>query len=121
LEWSLPSPPPAYNFARRPHVASLDVFHAWKGLGRADYEDGYDDISLPRNSMLGAVIGGAAFCLGFAMTWHIWWLAVAGAIAITAAIVSRSFVEDTETIVPGDSARSSDLRFAMDQRWRVSV
>jgi cytochrome c oxidase subunit 1 len=30
LEWSLPSPPPAYNFAVAPVVRSRDAFWAWK-------------------------------------------------------------------------------------------
>src|SRR5215211_8458768 len=30
LEWSLPSPPPAYNFAVSPVVRSRDAFWAWK-------------------------------------------------------------------------------------------
>jgi cytochrome c oxidase subunit 1 len=35
LEWSLPSPPPAYNFAVAPVVRSRDAFWAWKRRAQA--------------------------------------------------------------------------------------
>ena len=39
-------------------------------------EPAYHDIELPRNSATGFVCAFLATFLGFAMIWHIWWLAI---------------------------------------------
>ena len=37
----------------------------------------YDDIYMPRSTGAGAILGALAFLFGFAMVWHIWWMAIA--------------------------------------------
>ena len=97
LEWLTASPPAPYNFAVLPEVHDIDAFHDMKRRGVAYRRPAhYADIFLPRNTPIGAIIGGLAFVLGFAMVWHIWWLAIGAGLAILIALAARSFDDDTE-------------------------
>jgi cytochrome o ubiquinol oxidase subunit I len=103
LEWSIPSPAPAYNFAIAPVVHSLDAFWEEKQLTK-DTPQGrevpkhqpYEDIYLPKNSGAGIAIGFCAFLMGFGIVWHIWWLAIIALIAGAVVLVMRTFTEDDE-------------------------
>jgi cytochrome o ubiquinol oxidase subunit 1 len=77
LEWSTASPPPAYNFARTPPVDSLDAFWIMKQRGASPPER-YLPIEMPRNSANGFLMAFVAAVSGFALIWHIWWLAILG-------------------------------------------
>jgi cytochrome o ubiquinol oxidase subunit 1 len=59
-------------------------------------EPAYEDIKMPKNTSVGLFIAGFAFAFGFAMIWHIWWLALCGVVAIIASVIIRSFNEDIE-------------------------
>jgi len=97
LEWMTSSPPPAYNFATIPAVTERDMFHAVKTSGKPiEQAAGATDIELPRNSMIGVILGGASFCIGFGMIWFMWWLALIGLAVTVGTIVLRSFAENTE-------------------------
>jgi cytochrome o ubiquinol oxidase subunit 1 len=114
LEWLTSSPPAVYNFALLPEVTGLDAFHEMKQR-RAAFQRPvrYEDIILPRNTGLGAIIGGLAFLLGFAMVWHIWWLAAATLLAILASIIVRSFDDDTEyRLSAGEVEKIESRRYA---------
>jgi cytochrome o ubiquinol oxidase subunit 1 len=81
LEWSTASPPPPWNFARLPIVTGEDAFWALKSNAlHADSTPGaeFQGISVPRHTSLGFFSGFLAVVLGFALIWHIWWLAVVG-------------------------------------------
>ncbi len=80
LEWSVPSPAPAYNFAKLPEVDSTDAFWEMKRHGET-LEDELPTIAaihLPRNSANGVITAFFSFIFGFAMIWHIWWMAILG-------------------------------------------
>ncbi|AEF99704.1 cytochrome o ubiquinol oxidase subunit I [Methylomonas methanica] len=97
LEWAIASPPPVYNFAVIPEVNSIDAFWRIKPENIATKQAiQYQDIDLPRNSSVGIVFGACAFVFGFAMVWHIGWLAVAAGLAMLSAIILRSFDDATE-------------------------
>lgn len=105
LEWSTASPAPVYNFAVIPAADQRDAFWASKQAdpsisGTAAPKPNYKPIQLPRNSGLGLVIGAAAGIAGFALIWHIWWLALIGLAAIVITIATRTSQEDTEYIIP---------------------
>jgi cytochrome o ubiquinol oxidase subunit 1 len=88
LEWSIASPPPAYNFALLPKVDSLDAFWVMKQRAAANPPESYPAIEVPRNSANGFLTAFFAVVSGFALIWHIWWLAIlglAGAAVILAA------------------------------------
>src|SRR5579875_667677 len=113
LEWSLPSPPPFYNFARIPVVRDRDAFADMKQRGAAYRRPArYHDIHMPKNTAAGFLIGVFAFLFGFAMVWHIWWLAASGAFAILALVVARATREDTDYTVPAaEVERIETLRY----------
>ena len=75
LEWSTSSPPPAYNFAFTPVVHDLDAWHDMKKRGYVRPTEGFIPIHMPKNTWAGIVLSGISVVLGFAMVWHIWWLA----------------------------------------------
>src|SRR5258707_8718738 len=76
LEWSTSSPPPAYNFAVLPRVESLDAFWAMKQRGPRVPGERYQSIEVPMNSANGFVTAFFAVVTGFALIWHIGWLAI---------------------------------------------
>ena len=92
LEWSTASPPAPYNFALLPQITGrathLNAKRAGPAKGPAP---AYRAIALPRNTSAGVIIGALAFAFGFAMVWHIWWLAALAASAIIAVVVFRVF------------------------------
>ncbi|HVB68892.1 MAG TPA: cytochrome o ubiquinol oxidase subunit I [Acetobacteraceae bacterium] len=113
LEWSIASPPPVYNFARIPVVYDRDAFIDMKQTGTAYVRpDEYFDIHMPRNTGVGFIMGLCAFVFGFAMIWHIWWMAIAGALAIGACIIARAWAEDVDYDIPAaEVARTEAARF----------
>jgi cytochrome o ubiquinol oxidase subunit I len=118
LEWLTASPPPAYNFAVLPEVRDIDAFLDMKRRGDPYRRpDRYEDILLPKNTCIGAVIGGVGFVLGFAVIWHIWWLTALSALAILGAILVRSWDDETEYCLTADEvARIESARYeALDR------
>lgn len=106
LEWATPSPPPEYNFAVVPTVGGRDTFMARKLDGTAyDSPKRYEDITMPRNSMMGAVVAVAGAGGGFGLVWHIWWMAAGGLLLAMAAVIGRSFVRNTERVIPAEQVR----------------
>lgn len=96
LEWAIASPAPFYNFAHEPRVDSLDSF--WeskqKGLNIASSSNtkklSYEDIHMPRNTSISFFIGLFSLSFGFAMVWHVWWLALVGLSGIFISVILRS-------------------------------
>ncbi|HKK06703.1 MAG TPA: cytochrome o ubiquinol oxidase subunit I [Gammaproteobacteria bacterium] len=101
LEWAIASPAPFYNFAHIPQVQDLDALTDMKER-QVVYKrpEKYEDIHMPKNTGVGFIMGVFAFLFGFAMIWHIWWLAIAGALAITGSIIARATTEDVDYYVP---------------------
>jgi cytochrome o ubiquinol oxidase subunit 1 len=104
LEWSTTSPPPAFNFAVLPRVESRDAY--WIAKQRAIETDSlgpepvYKDIELPRNSPTGFVCAFFATFFGFAMIWHIWWLAILSFIGAFATFVAFAWRDRDEYRIP---------------------
>lgn len=106
LEWSVSAPPPEYNFAVVPEVHDRDAFTWMKQHGTAySAPRHYQDIHLPKNSMVAPVICALAAAMGFALTWHIWWLVITSFIGIWAAVIARSFSRDTEKTIPASQVQ----------------
>jgi cytochrome o ubiquinol oxidase subunit 1 len=95
-----------------PTVTDRDAF--WEQKQRTAVSSNtttYSDIELPKNSSLGIYIGGFALVLGFAIIWHIWWLAVLGLIGIIITVVYRSLDTETEIVIPAaEIAHTEKLR-----------
>jgi len=91
LEWATSSPPAAYNFAVIPQVSGIDAFLEMKNerdAGAIGTE--YQPIHMPQNTGSGMLLGALAFSTGFAVVWHIWWLAILGLLGVVIAILWRS-------------------------------
>ncbi|MGI9400489.1 MAG: hypothetical protein ACR2O0_04475, partial [Rhizobiaceae bacterium] len=71
-------------------------------------ESEYAPVAVPENSMLGVYLGATAFAFGFAMVWQIWWLAIVCGIAIIAGLAARSFVMDSEILIPANEVALAD-------------
>lgn len=94
LEWSIPSPPPIYNFAITPVVDQIDPLWAIK-MGHAPKpKKKYEDIYLPKNTPMGVSIGVLSLVFGFAIVWMILWLAIISLIAIFVCLVFRFSQKD---------------------------
>lgn len=91
LEWSTSSPPPSFNFARLPHVGGEEAYWTMKQrrieMQDSGEEPAYEPIEMPKNSPTGFVAAFFATLVGFALIWHIWWLAIIGLIGAYATFV----------------------------------
>ncbi|NNM54924.1 MAG: cytochrome o ubiquinol oxidase subunit I [Spirochaetales bacterium] len=113
LEWSIPSPPPVYNFAVIPTVEGRDSFWTEKEKGTAyKRPEKYSDIHVPKNVPYGVWIGIAAFFFGFAMIWYMWWLAILGLIgAITTVIIAANNDENEYVISAEEVKKIEDAHY----------
>lgn len=102
LEWSIPSPPPPYNFAHIPQVRDRDDFWSIKNdpSHPARERKPYADIPMPRNSGMGFLIASAAFVMGFALVWHMGWLALLSVAAMVVLTMVRSADPDKDMVIP---------------------
>ena len=65
LEWATSSPPPPYNFAVLPEVRDREALLDMKERGVAYQRPAaYEDIHMPKNTLVGVVIGAFAFVAG---------------------------------------------------------
>jgi cytochrome o ubiquinol oxidase subunit 1 len=96
LEWSTISPAPFYNFAVIPQVEGRDAFWAMKHAKTKPQKVEYTDIYVPKNSPMGLIIASFAFLFGFAMIWHIGWLAIIGLLGVIVSVVVRTSDDDSE-------------------------
>jgi cytochrome o ubiquinol oxidase subunit 1 len=102
LEWSTASPPPSFNFAALPTVEGRDAYWDLKLRARAAHrlisvEPHYKAIKIPRNSATGFVTAFFSVAIGFAMIWHIWWLAALGIVGAYATFVVFAWRDVPET------------------------
>ncbi|EGD00932.1 cytochrome o ubiquinol oxidase subunit I [Burkholderia sp. TJI49] len=106
LEWATTSPPADYNFAVIPQVRTLDAYADMKARGHGRPNPAtFRDIHMPSNTCAGLVIGVFSLVLGFAMVWHIWWLAIAGLVGIVATLVVYSSRDNDGYYIPASTVR----------------
>ncbi|UXN62290.1 cytochrome o ubiquinol oxidase subunit I [Phyllobacterium zundukense] len=111
LEWSTPSPPPAWNYSVLPSVNGLDAYWEAKKSPKSHRQDGPDPetITVPRNSPIGFVLAFFAVMTGFALIWHIWWMAIAGLIGALMTILAHAWrvADEVEYIVESEVSRGA--------------
>jgi cytochrome o ubiquinol oxidase subunit 1 len=115
LEWMTASPPPVFNFAVMPDVTGEEAYWGIKqrALARAQLVPlpNYTAIEMPINSATGFVTAFFAVVTGFALIWHIWWLAAVGVAGAIATFVVFAWRDHDEYEVPVDEvARIDGLR-----------
>jgi cytochrome o ubiquinol oxidase subunit I len=113
LEWSTASPPPRYNFAVMPAVESRDAFAHMKANGTPDkiVPEHFEPIELPGNSPNGFVTAFFAVITGFALIWHVWWMALLGiACALVTLLVFGWFERVNVEISAEELARDARAR-----------
>lgn len=103
LEWSTSSPPPFYNFAKVPVIKDLDAFWDAKEKGTAYKRPAtYSPIHMPRNTGAGVIISLFSLVMGFALIWHIWWMAAVGFVGCVVAYIAHTFNNNVDYYVPVD-------------------
>jgi cytochrome o ubiquinol oxidase subunit 1 len=103
LEWSTSSPPPFYNFATLPEVSDIDAFTDAKRAGTAyKAPKKYSAIHMPNNTASGMGIAGFLTVFGFAMIWHIWWLAAVGLAGAVIYFIVHAARDDQGYMVPAE-------------------
>ncbi|PIC00055.1 cytochrome o ubiquinol oxidase subunit I [Caulobacter sp. X] len=111
LEWSTSSPPPAYNFAFTPVVHELDAWWDMKARGYQRPTSGFIPIHMPANTGAGVVLAGISVVLGFALIWHIWWLAAVSFVALIASAIAHTFNFKRDYYIPAEEVvRVEDAR-----------
>src|ERR1700709_2831456 len=105
LEWATASPPPAWNFAVLPRVTGLDALWNKKQRERTQQaqslnERKFEPVEMPKNSATGFIIAFFAVVTGFALIWHIWWMAGVGAIGIFLTMLAFAFRDEEEVEIP---------------------
>jgi len=110
LEWSTSSPPPYYNFAVTPRVHELDAFAQMKREGFVRPTTGFTPIHMPRNTATGIVMAGLLTVMGFALIWHIWWLAAAGFAATLFYGIGHTYNYNRDYDIPADEVQEIENR-----------
>jgi cytochrome o ubiquinol oxidase subunit I len=114
LEWSIPSPPPIYNFAIIPTVDQLDPLWAIKRGQAPKPRNDYEDIYLPKNTPMGLIIGMISLFFGFAMVWHIYWLAIVSLIGNIICLIIRLSGEEEHELIT--AAQVKEMESALVRR-----
>ena len=112
LEWATPSPPPAFNFAVLPRIENGDAYWSLKqrAIQRAALSDEptYTEIEMPRNSPTGFICAFFATFMGFALIWHIWWLAALAGVGAYATFVVFAWRDQDEYVIPAAEVAKID-------------
>jgi cytochrome o ubiquinol oxidase subunit 1 len=106
LEWSTASPPPVFNFAVLPQVQGTEAYWRTKAQARDQQQlaqaPDYCAIEMPRNSPTGVVCAFFATIVGFALIWHIWWLAIVGLVGAYATFVVFAWRDIADEEIPAE-------------------
>jgi cytochrome o ubiquinol oxidase subunit 1 len=112
LEWATPSPAPFFNFAVMPNVEGEEAYWGIKQKAiesqRMGPEPEYQPIEMPVNSGVGFFTAFFATMVGFAMIWHIWWMAGVALVGAYAAFVVLAWRDVHEFEVPAEIVAQVD-------------
>src|ERR1700723_3779171 len=120
LEWSTPSPPPAWNFSHFPQVERADAFWAMKQQRETAQDRNvkrtYETVHIPRNNPTGFFLAFCAVLLGFSLIWRIWWGAGLGLLGAIVVCLVQAWRTDRETEVPAEQVAAFERLNALKGR-----
>ena len=112
LEWATASPPPVFNFAVLPEVHGEEAYWSIKQRAREQAQPSerpdYQPVEMPLNSPTGFICAFFATVIGFAMIWHIWWMAIVGFIGAFAVFVVFAWRNTVEYEIPAETVAEFD-------------
>jgi cytochrome o ubiquinol oxidase subunit 1 len=108
LEWATSSPPPDYNFAFTPVIHDMDAWHDMKRRGASRPLEGFRPIHMPSGTGAGVILAGFSTVLGFAMIWHIWWLAAASLLGIVLGAIIHTFNYHRDYHIPAETVAATE-------------
>ncbi len=96
LEWTIPSPPPEYNFAQTPLVRGLDALWVEKMAGNKGmtYAEPLGSIHMPSPSFLPFMMSLGLFIAGYGFMYHIYILCAIGMAIVFGSMLVRSLKDD---------------------------
>ena len=109
------SPPPSWNYAVLPRVGEIDAFWASKQRMHAKQAPPaqpreYEPIEMPKGSATGFVTAFFAVVTGFALIWHIWWMAAVGILGAFVTLLFFAFRDQEEIEIPAERIAQFDRR-----------
>lgn len=110
LEWSTSTPIAEYNYATLEPVTYRDDFWEQKQRGLKKPATLIEPIRVPKNTGTGVFVGIGAGVIGFAIIWHMWWLALLGLVATVVVVIMATLHEDTEKIIGVDQIIKTEKR-----------
>jgi cytochrome o ubiquinol oxidase subunit 1 len=112
LEWSTPSPAPFFNYAVMPNVEGEEAYWAIKQRAIETQQlsplPKYEAIEMPMNSSVGVITAFFATVTGFALIWHIWWMAGLGLLGAFIGFVVFAWRDVHEYEVPAEVVERVD-------------
>ncbi|MBV8166405.1 MAG: cytochrome o ubiquinol oxidase subunit I, partial [Alphaproteobacteria bacterium] len=99
-------------FGVLPHVTAPEAY--WSMKRQAQQQAGlrdepeYEGIEMPRNSATGFVCAFFSTIGGFALIWHIWWMALVAAVGAFATFVVFAWRDRSEYEIPADEVARID-------------
>jgi len=71
----------------------------------------YEKIHMPKNTGAGFFIGMFSIVMGFALIWHIWWMAVLGLVGMIGSFILRSNDDDVDYYVPAHEVHETESAY----------
>ncbi|MCB5426449.1 cytochrome o ubiquinol oxidase subunit I [Altererythrobacter sp. CC-YST694] len=112
LEWATSSPPPNYNFAFTPVVHDLDAWDEMKRAGAPRPAGNFRAIHMPKNTGAGIILAGISTVCGFALIWHIWWLAGVSLAALLITAIAHTFNYARDFHIPAETVAETEAERA---------
>jgi cytochrome aa3-600 menaquinol oxidase subunit 1 len=112
LEWSIPSPPPEYNFAVIPTVHGRDAWwykkEEMKKEGNQPEPIKYEPIHMPKNTGIPIIMAAFFFIAGFGFTFEWFGMGIIGLVGVAITLVARSFQYDTDYWIPAEEIERTE-------------
>ncbi len=112
LEWSIPSPPPEYNFKQTPLVRGLDAFWKEKMDGNKEMipAEPVGSIHMPSPTIIPLVMSVGLFIAGYGFMTHYHLIAGGGILITIVAMVFRSIYDDHGYHIEPDELEHKEVR-----------